>query len=63
MRHIRVLVCQGDAGTPDLMTELACFDLATPDVAALQPETALDSLETTTQEIGTTILRHLLHAQ
>ncbi len=29
MRHIRVLVCQGDDGTPDLMSELACFDLAT----------------------------------
>ncbi len=63
MRPIRVLICQVDEGTPDLMSELACFDLATPDVATLQPETALDALETTTQEIGTTILRHLLHAQ
>ncbi len=45
------------------MSELACFDLATPDVTTLQPETALDALETTTQEIGTTILRRLLHAQ
>ncbi len=33
MRHIRVLVCQVDDSTPDLMTELACFDLATPNVA------------------------------
>ncbi len=63
MRHIRVLICQVDDGTPDLMNELACFDLATPDVTALQPETALDALEATTQEIGTTILRRLLHAQ
>jgi len=63
MRHIRVLVCQVDDDIPDLMSELACFDLATPNVAALQPETALDMLETTTQEIGTTILRRLLHAQ
>jgi len=63
MRHIRVLICQVDDGTPDLMNELACFDLATPDVAALQPETALDALEATTQEIGTTILRRLMHAQ
>jgi len=63
MRHIRVLVCQVDDGTPDLMSELACFDLATPDVAALQPATALDTLEATTQEIGTTILRRLLCAQ
>jgi len=63
MRHIRVLICQVDDGTPDLMSELACFDLASPDVASLQPETALDALEATTQEIGTTILRRLLHAQ
>ncbi len=27
MRHIGVLVCQGDDGRPDPMTELACFDL------------------------------------
>ncbi len=63
MRHIRVLICQVDDGTPDLMSELACFDLATPDVATLQPETALDALEAATHEIGTTILRRLLHAQ
>ncbi len=62
-RHIRVLVCQVDDGTPDRMTELACFNLATPDIATLHPETALDALEATTQEIGTTILRRLLHAQ
>jgi len=63
MRHIRVLVCQVDDGTPDLMSELACFDLATPAVASLQPETALDALEVATQEVGTAILRRLLHAQ
>ncbi len=63
MRHIRVLVCQVDDGTPDLMSDLACFDLATPDVAALQPETALDALEAATQETGHAILRCLLHAQ
>jgi len=63
MRHVRVLICQVDDGTPDIMNELACFDLATPDVASLQPETALDVLEATTQETGTAILRRLLHAQ
>jgi len=63
MRHIRVLICQVDDGTPDLMSELACFDLATPDVATLQPETALDVLEAATQETGQAILRRLLHAQ
>ena len=63
MRHIRVLICQVDDGTPDLMSELACFDLAAPDVATLQPETALDALEAVTQETGHAILRRLLHAQ
>jgi len=63
MRHIRVLVCQVNDAIPDRMTELACFDLATTDIATLHPETALDTLEATTQEIGTTILRRLLHAQ
>ncbi len=63
MRHIRVLICQVDAGTPDLMSELACFDLATPDMATQQPETALDAVEATTQETGNAILRRLLHAQ
>jgi len=63
MRHIRVLICQVDDGTPDLMSDLACFDLATPDVATLQPETALDALEAATQETGHAILRRLLHAQ
>ena len=63
MRHIRVLICQVDDDTPDLMAELACFDLPTPDVTTLHPETALDALEATTQEIGMTILRRLLHAQ
>ncbi len=33
MRHTRVLICQIDDALPDLMTEVACFDLATPDVA------------------------------
>ncbi len=63
MRHIRVLICQVDDGSPDLMIEVACFDLATADVASLQPETALDALEASTQETGTAILRRLLHAQ
>jgi len=63
MRHIRVLICQVDDGSPDLMSEVACFDLATADVASLQPETALDALEASTQETGTAILRRLLHAQ
>jgi len=63
MSHIRVLICRVDDPTSDQMTELAAFDLPATDVAALQPETALDDLETTTQETGNGILRRTLQAQ
>jgi hypothetical protein len=63
MSHIRVLVCRVDDPDTDHMTELAAFDLPTADVAALQPETALDELETTTQQTGNAILRRTLQAQ
>jgi hypothetical protein len=63
MRRIRVLICSMDEQTPDEMTELACFDLPATDVTTLQPETALDQLETTTHETGNAILRHLLQTQ
>ncbi len=57
MSHIRVLICRVDDPASDQMTERAAFDLPATDVATLQPETALDALETTTQETGTAILR------
>ncbi len=63
MRHIRVLICSVDAQTPDEMTELAALDLPTIDVTTLQPETALDDLETTTHAMGHAILRRVLQAQ
>ncbi len=63
MRRIRVLVCSVDEDAPDEMTELASFEFPAPNVTALQPETALDDLETTTHEIGTTILRRVFQAQ
>ena len=63
MRHIRVLVCEVDDQTPDTMRELAAFDLPPADVAALQPETALDALEQTTQEVGNAVLRRVVQAQ
>jgi hypothetical protein len=63
MRHIRVLVCEVDDATPDTMRELAAFDLPPTDVSTLQPDTALDDLETTTQETGNVILRRTLQAQ
>jgi hypothetical protein len=63
MRHIRVLICRVDDPVSDQMTELAAFDLPPADVAALQPETALDELETTTHQTGNAILRRTLQAQ
>ncbi len=63
MRRIRVLVCSVEDDAPDEMTELASFDLPATDVATLQPETALDTLERTTHETGNAILRRVLQAQ
>ena len=63
MSHIRVLICRVDDPDADQMTELAAFDLPPADVATLQPETALDALETTTHETGQAILRRLLQAR
>ena len=63
MSHIRVLICRVDDPASDQMTELAAFDLPSADAAALQPETALDDLETTTYETGNAILRRVLQAQ
>ena len=63
MSHIRVLICRVDDPASEQMTELAAFDFPTADLSALQPETALDDLETTTQETGNAILRRTLQAQ
>ncbi len=63
MSHIRVLICRVDEPASEHMTELAAFDLPATDVSSLQPETALDDLETTTQETGNAILRCTLQAQ
>ena len=63
MSHIRVLICRVNDPTSDQMTELAAFDLPAADVTTLQPETALDDLETTTHTTGTAILRRVLQAQ
>src|SRR3712207_2607705 len=46
MSHIRVLICRVDDPASDQMTELAAFDLPATDVSTLQPETALDALQT-----------------
>jgi hypothetical protein len=63
MSHIRVLICRVDDPASEQMTELAAFDLPPTDVSALQPETALDELETMTHETGNAILRRTLQAQ
>ena len=63
MRRIRVLICSVDEQTPAEMTELDCFDLPAADLTTLQPETALDDLETTTHATGNAILRRVLQAQ
>jgi hypothetical protein len=58
-----VLICRVDDPASDQMTELAAFDLPPTDMSALKPETALDDLETTTQETGNAILRRTLQCQ
>ncbi len=63
MSDIRVLICRVDDPASAQMTELAAFDLPAADVSTLQPETALDELETTTQETGNAILHRTLQAQ
>ena len=63
MSHIRVLICRVDDPASDHMTQLAAFDLPAPDPTALHPATALDKLETTTQQTGNAILRRVLQAQ
>ena len=63
MSHIRVLICRVDDPITDQMIELAAFNLPAADVTTLQPETALDELETTTQATGNAILKRVLQAQ
>jgi hypothetical protein len=63
MSHIRILICRLDDPASETMTELAAFDLPETDVANLQPETALDDLETLSATTGNAILRRLLQAQ
>jgi hypothetical protein len=63
MSHIRVLICRVDDPATDHLTQLATFDLPTPDVATLDPTTTLDDLETVTQQTGNAILRRVLQAQ
>ncbi len=63
MRRIQVVIREVDDQTADPPKELATFDLPTADLAALNPQTALDNLEATTHETGNAILRRTLQAQ
>jgi hypothetical protein len=63
MPHLRVLIVQLDDPASDTMTELASFDVPTPDPATLAPATALDDLETTTLTTGMAVGRRLLQAR
>ena len=63
MSRIRVLICRVDHPTTDHRTELAAFEMPTPDVATLEPTTTLDDLETITQQTGNPILCQVLQAQ
>jgi hypothetical protein len=63
MRRIQVIIREVDDQMPDQPTDLATFDLPPTDVAALQPATALDQLETNAHTVGTQILQRLVQAQ
>ena len=62
MAHLRLVLCRVDDAASDTMTELAAFDLPTPDAATLRPETALDDLEGAVQATGHAVFRHVLQA-
>ena len=52
MERLGLFLCHYDDHHPDQLTQVAAFPLPTADVRVLQPETALDEMETTTQQIG-----------
>lgn len=60
MSELCILICRRDDPASPTLTELASFDLPTPDLAALQPATTLDDLEATTLTTGMRVLRRLL---
>jgi len=63
MSHLRVLLCRVEDAEPDKMTELAALDVPNAPVDALCPQTALDTLEQQTFEIGNSLLRTLMQVQ
>ncbi len=63
MSRLRVILCRVEDEDPDKMVELASFDLPHNDIDTLRPETALDTLEQQTAEVGNGLLRKTLEAQ
>jgi hypothetical protein len=64
MSHLRVLICRvDDEAHSDQMTELHSFDLPGVDPEQMQPETALDGMETEVLTTGQEVMRHLLKSQ
>jgi len=63
MSRLRVILCRVEDEEPDKMVELASIDLPQNDVDALCPETALDTLEQQTAEVGNRLLRKAVEAQ
>jgi hypothetical protein len=62
--HLRVLICRvDDEANPDQMTELHSIDLPVADPGQMQPETALDELETEVLTVGHEVMRHLLRSE
>ncbi len=59
MPQLCVLICQRDDPASSTLTELARFDLPSPDPATVQRATTLDELETSTLTTGMLILRRL----
>jgi hypothetical protein len=61
MSHLRVMICRvDDESEPDRMTELHSIDLPAAEAGQMQPETALDELETEVLTVGHEVMQHLL---
>ena len=64
MSHLRVLICRvDDEASPDQMMELHSIDLPAVEPGQMQPETALDELETEVLAVGQDVMRHLMKSQ
>lgn len=63
MSRLRVILCRVEDDDPDKMVELAAIDLPHNDIDALRPQTALDTIEQQTAEVGNRLLRKAVEAQ